>query len=204
MSKQKNVTPSLWLGSQSPRRQMLLEALGLKFRTVVSHADEADIFGGSVEETVKENARRKAQALLPALATGDVLITADTLVAQGEKILSKPADREEALSHLRAFSGKTHRVLTGLGLVSKGKAARMSCTETLVTFRTLSESEIAAYVDTGEPYDKAGGYGIQGVACLFVQSVQGSFSNVMGLPTETLLRELQAYTGVSPFAWLAK
>jgi len=181
---------------------MLLEGLGLPFRTIVSHADEAEFFGGSVEETVKENALRKAQLLLPALNAHDILISADTLVALDQQIMSKPVDEAQAAAHLRAFSGRSHRVLTGLALASRDKALRLSCTQTVVHFRKLSEEEIQRYVASPEPYDKAGGYGIQGMACLFVDRVEGSFSNVMGLPIETLLRELEAYTGTSPFAWL--
>lgn len=183
---------------------MLLGALGLKFKTAIANADEADFFGSTVRETVEENARRKATTLLPGIAPGDVLITADTLVAMDGRVMSKPKDRDEALAHLRAFSGGTHEVLTGMALSSRTKPQRVSCTSTLVSFRHLSQAEIEAYADSPEPYDKAGGYGIQGIACLFVSKVEGSYSNVMGLPTETLLRELEAYTGITPADWLKK
>jgi septum formation protein len=195
-------TPRLWLASASPRRAQLMEFLGLTFQTVVSQAEEADSHGGSVENTVLENARRKARAVSVQIpGQTDIVIAADTLVALGDRILSKPADPQAALASLRSLSGTTHRVLTGLVLASKKFGTRETTVETRVTFHKLSEAEMLAYTQTREPYDKAGGYGIQGRACLFVERVEGSYSNVMGLPTETLLTELAALTGLSPFQW---
>lgn len=206
MPTQTNVTvPRLWLASSSPRRSQLLQSLGLTFKVIVSAAEEEDFFGGSVENTVKENARRKAHAVLSKVpASDDIVIAADTLVAQDDQILSKPATPEEALKGLRAMSGGTHRVLTGLAIASASQGMRLSCTETKVRFRKLSEEEMRAYVSSTEPYDKAGGYGIQGMACLFVDGIEGSYSNIMGLPSETLLLELQALTHTHPLTWLAQ
>ncbi len=195
-------TPRLWLASASPRRAQLLEYLGLSFQTVISQAEEADTHGGSVENTVLENARRKARAVAGQVGgETDIVIAADTLVALGDRILSKPSNAEAALASLRSLSGTTHRVLTGLALVSKKFGMRETTAETRVTFHKLTEAEMLAYTQTNEPYDKAGGYGIQGLACLFVERVEGSYSNVMGLPTETLLTELAALSGISPFQW---
>lgn len=192
--------PHLWLASSSPRRSQLLTLLGLPFDVVVPQVDEALLVDGSVEKTVLENASRKATALTP--PHGTVVVAADTLVALDEAVVSKPATPEEAARNLTLFSGRSHRVLTGLALATKGKPVRLSVTETKVWFRKLEAREIRDYVLTREPYDKAGGYGIQGIACLFVERIEGSFSNVMGLPTEKLLLELEAFTGVSPFSWL--
>lgn len=206
MSSPSNVTPPrLWLASQSPRRQSLLHSLGLPFEVQVSHADEAESIAGSVEKTVLENATRKAAVVLAKVPNdSDVVIAADTLVAIGDRIISKPANRDEALANLRSYSGSSHRVLTGLVLQSRKYGIRKQAVVTQVTFRKLAEDEMQAYVDTPEPYDKAGGYGIQGLACLFVDKVDGSYSNVMGLPIEALLKELTALTGMAPARWLRK
>jgi septum formation protein len=195
-------TPRVWLASQSPRRAQLLHALGIPFQTLVSEAEEADIFGGSVENTVLENARRKGRAVLAKVtAETDIVIAADTLVALGDRILSKPVTPKEALESLRGLSGNSHRVLTGLALSSRTFGTRDCVVETKVRFRKLTEAEMLAYTQTREPYDKAGGYGIQGLACLFVDRVEGSYSNVMGLPIERLLTELEALTSLPAFQW---
>ncbi len=206
MSNPSNVTPpQLWLASQSPRRQSLLDSVGLPFQVQVSHAEEVDSFGGSVEKTVLENAMRKAAIVTRQVPNdSDVVIAADTLVAIGDRIISKPTDRNEALANLRAYSGRSHRVLTGLVLQSRQYGLRQQAVVTQVSFRPLAEDEMQAYVETPEPYDKAGGYGIQGLACLFVDKVEGSYSNVMGLPIEALLKELTALTGMAPARWLRK
>jgi septum formation protein len=192
--------PHLWLASSSPRRSQLLTLLGLTFDVVLAPCEEALLVDGSVEKTVLENASRKARCLAP--PAGTIVIAADTLVALDGDVISKPATVEEATRNLERFSGRSHRVLTGLALAAESQPLRVSLTETKVWFRKLGPEEIRDYVLTKEPYDKAGGYGIQGVACLFVDRVEGSFSNVMGLPTEKLLLELAAFTGVSPFQWL--
>lgn len=192
--------PTLWLASSSPRRSQLLTLLGLPFDVVIPQVEETLLVDGSVERTVLENASRKASALNP--PEGVIVVAADTLVALDDAVVSKPATAEEAARNLELFSGRSHRVLTGLALAAKDTAIRLSVTESQVWFRKLEPHEIRDYVLTKEPYDKAGGYGIQGVACLFVERIEGSFSNVMGLPTEKLLRELEAFTGVSPFRWL--
>ncbi len=192
--------PHLCLASSSPRRSQLLTLLGLPFSVVVPQVEESNLVDGSVEKTVLENASRKARAL--ATPAGTIVVAADTLVALDGNVVAKPATVEEATRNLELFSGRSHRVLTGLALAAEGKPVRLSVTETKVWFRKLEAQEIRDYVLTKEPYDKAGGYGIQGVACLFVDRIEGSFSNVMGLPTEKLLLELQAFTGISPFSWL--
>lgn len=194
--------PKLWLASQSPRRAQLLENLGLSFQVAVSSAEEADLFEGTVEATVLENARRKAAVIASKVTNeADVVIAADTLVALGEKILSKPANRAEAVAGLQALSGAEHRVLTGLALHSRRFGTRQTCVQTKVWFRNLAQEEIEGYADTREPYDKAGGYGIQGLGSLFVLRIEGSYSNVMGLPVETLLPQLAALTGTAVYQW---
>lgn len=197
--------PKLWLASSSPRRIQLLESLGLPFEARTSSAEEADLFDGSVEATVIENARRKAEQVASTITDKQsIVIGADTLVAMGNRIMSKPRDKAEAIDNLRRFSGGNHRVLTGLVLVSKEFGSRAVCAQSKVHFRKLTEEEIEHYVGTKEPYDKAGGYAIQGIASLFVEKVEGSFSNVMGLPIEELLIQLKALCGIAPHEWLKK
>jgi septum formation protein len=205
MPKTSNVTlPRLWLASSSPRRAQLLTLLGFEFQTCVSDAEEADWAGDSVEDTVSENANRKAKRVLTQVPPGDIIIAADTLVAVGNRAISKPSNRMEAIENLKTYSGDRHRVLTGLTLAASDRPMQTCVVETTVWFRNLNAAEIDAYTLTAEPYDKAGGYGIQGVACLFISKVEGSFSNVMGLPTEKLLTELENFTGISPFSWVRK
>lgn len=202
-----NVTnlPRLWLASQSPRRAQLLTTLGLSFKTAPTHVEEAELVDGSVEATVLENAMRKAKLACSKVPEDtDIVIAADTLVALENQILSKPSTREEAIAGLQNLSGKTHRVLTGLVVMSRKNGERKTVVESRVRFRNLNLDEITQYVDTGEPFDKAGGYGIQGLASLFVENVEGSYPNVMGLPVETLLKELSILAGVAPHAWFQK
>ncbi len=182
-----------------------MEQLGIDFRVISAPVEESPFFGTSVETTVIENARRKAFAAIPKIpGERDIVLSADTLVSLGEQPLSKPADRTEALQMLHSLSGKTHRVLTGMCVVSQAQGHRLSSTETKVTLRHLSDEEIESYAATKEPYDKAGSYGIQAGGSLFLDHFEGSYSNIVGLPIETLLRELSALTSIPAFSWLPR
>ena len=128
--------------------------------------------------------------LLPVLA-------ADTTVALNGKIYGKPADEKEAFEFLKDFSGQTHEVLTAVCLVDKGGKPRETLTKTFVTFRPLTDEEINSYIASGEPFDKAGGYGIQGLAGQFVEKVEGSYSGVIGLPVDET-KALLAEIGIRP------
>lgn len=181
---------SLILASQSPRRQQLLSQMGLSFAVRVADIDETMDPALSPEDGVREISGKKACAI-PA-AEDDVVIAADTIVVVDGSILGKPHTPEEAMQMLRRLSGREHRVMTGL-TVKKGEHCE-SCTEvTTIRFRTLSDTEIGAYVATGDPMDKAGSYGIQGLAAIFAQSIQGDYFNVMGLPLCTLCRMLRRF-----------
>jgi len=176
----------LILASGSPRRQALLQGLGLKFEVIPAPGREEPHPDLTPEELVQALAREKA-AQVRAL-TGDeeaVILAADTVVELDGAILGKPADAARAEAMLASLSGRTHRVWTGV-CVSRGGEILTRAEGTEVTFRSLTPEEIRAYVATGESMDKAGAYGIQGRAALFVEGIRGDYFNVMGLPLCTL------------------
>lgn len=188
------------LASQSPRRRQLLGQIGLEdFTILVPDADESYDETASPAEIVSSICRKKAQAAR--LLAGDdeaIIITADTMVFLDGLRLGKPHSEAEAVEMLRSLSGRTHQVCTGV-TVCQGDRLNTRCETTGVTFRILTEEEIAAYVRSGEPMDKAGSYGIQGKAALFVSGIQGDYFNVMGLPLHLLGQMLTGF-GVELFA----
>ncbi len=183
----------IYLASQSPRRRQLLEQSGLHFCTLAVDVPEARAPGEPAEDYVSRVAREKAGAgLLRLSGVADaVVLGADTEVVLDDEVFGKPADVDHAATMLRRLSGRTHRVLSAVWCVSATREAHaLSMSE--VSFATLSEAEIAAYVATGESLDKAGAYAIQGRAAAFIRQLSGSYSGVMGLPlfeTRGLLRE---------------
>ena len=184
---------TLYLASGSPRRRELLTQIAVPFLTQIAPIDENALPGESPIAYVERLARGKAQAGLAALTdTADaVVLGADTAVVLDGRILGKPTDRADALATLSALSGRTHEVLTAVALVSRERQASRVVTSQ-VSFRVLSQAEIEAYWASGEPQDKAGCYGIQGLAAVFVGQLQGSYSAVVGLPlceTAALLAE---------------
>nr|MBO2510515.1 septum formation inhibitor Maf [Gammaproteobacteria bacterium] len=182
----------LYLASGSPRRRELLAQIGVPFRVLKLEIDESALPGEAPEAYVERLARAKAQAGLVQLDDPEaVVLGADTAVVLDGRILGKPADRAAALATLQALSGREHLVLTAVALAASGRCkARVVASR--VEFRSLSDAEIAAYWETGEPRDKAGSYGIQGLAAVFVRALHGSYSAVVGLPlceTAELLAE---------------
>lgn len=169
------------LASGSPRRKELLTQMGLTFQVVVSDADETVDQALPPAEQVCIISRRKAEATAGLVGPDKLVIAADTIVALDGAVMGKPHSREEAMEMLSRLSGNTHEVYTGFTL-QQGQRVLTQVERTAVTFRTLTEREIAAYVDTGEPMDKAGAYGIQGLGSLLVRGIQGDYFNVMGLP----------------------
>ena len=172
----------LILASGSPRRQELLGKFGRPFEVIPAAGDEVAPPGLSPEELVRFLGESKARQV--AGAVGDenaVYIAADTVVELDGEILGKPGTAARAEEMLRTLSGKTHRVWTGL-CVARGGRFETAAECTSVHFRELSEAEISAYAATGEPLDKAGAYGYQGIAGLFVDRIQGDYFNVVGLP----------------------
>ncbi|ADO71168.1 Maf family protein [Stigmatella aurantiaca] len=175
---------SLVLASASPRRRDLLSQLGLRFHVAAADLDETPLRGEAADTYVLRLARAKAHAVAERFPEAWVL-AADTTVALGPELLGKPADPGEARHMLRRLSGQTHAVYTGVALAGRAEAATV--VRTGVTFRTLSDGEIDWYVGTGEPLDKAGAYAVQGRGGFLVASLDGSPTNVIGLPLgETL------------------
>ena len=178
------------LASQSPRRQELLRLMKIPYTVRVADIDETMDPDEAPYHEVARISRRKALAI--PCEEGDLVIAADTIVVCDDRVLGKPHSEEEAKQMLRSLSGRTHQVMTGVTILSRGMLH--SHTEvTDVTFRSLSDDQIDAYVATGEPMDKAGAYGIQGGAALFVQGISGDYYNVVGLPVCRLQQMLEQY-----------
>lgn len=179
------------LASQSPRRRELLERMGIRdFIICVPEAEEVLKEGLTPQETVEDISRQKSEAAAAAFAgEDDIVITADTMVFLDAQKLGKPHDEEDALRMLTALSGRSHEVCTGVTVRCGDKVETFSVT-TLVTFREATERELRSYITSGEPMDKAGGYGVQGLGCLLVERIEGDYYNVMGLPVERLGRVL--------------
>jgi septum formation protein len=179
------VEPRLVLASGSPRRARILRELGVSFRVVVSGADESLQPGEDGAAAVERLARAKALGV----ARGETLpvLAADTEVLCDGHVLGKPGGASEAVAMLRRLAGRAHEVITGLCLVN-GEMVRSGVERTTVRFAAMSDDELAWYAATGEPFDKAGGYHVDGRGALFVETVEGSPSNVQGLPVRLLLR----------------
>lgn len=244
------VQPTLILASGSPRRQELIRTFGLAFRIDPADVDETMPDGTPPDELVEQLSLRKAQAVSGrgGHEEGGIVIGSDTVVVLDGRILGKPVDERDAIDMLRALSGRTHQVYTGLACIDVGIEAELARRETPdakvrhnlysggnltdkadmtspgefgryrlfserpggrpeviaghtvshVTFRPMDEDEIAAYVKSGEPMDKAGAYGVQGLGALFVEKIEGDFYSIMGLPLNLLYRMLTHY-GVDPF-----
>lgn len=173
---------SIVLASKSPRRLSLLEALGVSdIRVIPAAGSEVTEPGLPPEEQVKRLSLAKAEEVAALCAAEDIVIAADTLVVIDGEIFGKPKDRKDAFLMLSALSGREHKVCTGVTVIADG--AKITEAEvTAVRFRGLSVREISNYLDTGEPMDKAGAYGIQGHGALFVEGITGDFYSVMGLP----------------------
>lgn len=178
----------LILASQSPRRQELLRLIAPDFEILAADVDEHIENGTSPDEAVMGLAVKKARAVAD-LRPEDTVIGADTVVALDGKILGKPRDSTDAAMMLRMLASKTHTVYTGVCIIQNGvETVFFEATE--VTFTGMTDKEIAKYVETGEPLDKAGAYGIQGAAAPFISGISGDFYNVMGLPVSALYRRL--------------
>lgn len=179
---------NLILASASPRRKEILSTLGYEFEICPADADESIDEGTPVFAVAEILARKKALAVLEK-NQDSVVIGSDTIVAVGDKILGKPKNEADAVEMLRMLSGKTHQVYTGLCVCSKDKI-RSLVSKTDVSFYPLSDETIKSYVETKEPMDKAGAYGIQGKGSVLVKKIDGDFFTVMGLPAASLARLL--------------
>ena len=181
------------LASASPRRRELLERIGITDFTVAApNVDESVDPGHSPAAIVEQLSLRKARAAAEHFGPDELILAADTVVALDGAILGKPRDKDGAFAMLSALSGREHRVYTGVTVLQGNKIVTQH-EETSVTFRALSPDEIWGYIATGEPLDKAGAYGIQGMGALLVSSIRGDYSNVMGLPVFRLGQILREF-----------
>jgi len=182
--------PGLILASKSPRRRYLLEKAGLEFTVVPSEVDENAAIRSAPESYVRSLAEAKAGDI-SARYSDSWIIGADTVVFIDNIILGKPASRDEARAMLRSLSAKTHQVHTGYCICRKATGHFISeCVTTDVSFKKLSAREIDWYINSGEPFDKAGAYAIQGLGTFLVKRINGSYTNVVGLPVCEILEYL--------------
>jgi septum formation protein len=179
------------LGSRSPRRQNLLKELGIQFEVIIGD----DLHENYPPDLIKEEipvflAKQKSNQYLKYLDSNTILITADTIVWIDNEILGKPADHEDAVKILNRLSGRAHQVLTGV-CIKSGYKERVFCVSSDVYFRKLDQEEIQYYISSYKPFDKAGAYGIQEwIGYIGIDKIEGSYFNVMGLPTQRLYMEL--------------
>lgn len=194
------MTPRLVLASASPRRSELLSVVGIPFVVRAAEVDETPLPGETPAALVERLARLKAAA---DVRPGELVLGADTEVALDGEVLGKPRDARDAAAMLARLAGRDHDVLTGLALATVDGISRTAVEHTVVTLAPLGRHEIDWYVSTGEAFDKAGAYGIQGRASLFATAVRGSFSNVVGLPVSTVYRLLREQ-GLDPLGGVSQ
>ena len=184
------MTDKIILASASPRRKELLENKGVNFTVKVSDADESIKEGTSPFEAVMEISKRKAEAVYNEIKDNSfIIIAADTVVALGSKIFGKPKDEKEAYSHLKSLSCKAHSVFTGVTIIKKGVFDTFFV-ESKVYFKNLSDEDIYSYIATKEPMDKAGSYAIQGIGSKLIEKYEGDYENIVGLPTDEVIKRL--------------
>ncbi|HHL2032652.1 Maf-like protein [Clostridium perfringens] len=183
------------LASKSPRRVEILEKIVKEFEVVESNFDENTIdFKGDIEKYVKDLSRNKAIEVSKRLNEPSIVIAADTVVFQDGKVLEKPKNEEDAFSMLSSLSGNTHKVYSGICLINTyNDTVVTDCDCTEVRFSELNPRQIRNYINSGEPMDKAGAYGIQGLGGAFVEGIKGCYYNVMGLPLNKLYKALENY-----------
>ena len=183
---------SIILASKSPRRRELLSLLGIDFTVMTEDIDETINQSVPVEEEIKRLSYEKAKAVKDAVSDESIIIAADTVVVLGNQVFGKPKDDYQAKEMLSTLSGKTHKVITGVTVMKKNKSdTRAAVTE--VTFRNLSDKEIQEYINTGDPFDKAGAYALQGISTIFVSGISGDHFNVYGLPVSMLASMLRDF-----------
>jgi len=183
----------LILASQSPRRHQMLKELGLTFEIKTKDVEEIYPENLTPEEIPVYLAELKGKAFHEDIISNELVITADTIVCVGDWILGKPKDRDDAIKMLKALSGRSHQVISGVSLRSKEKSVSFATT-TNVHFKTLSDEEIDYYIDNYKPFDKAGAYGIQEwIGFVGIDGIEGSYFNVVGLPIQRLYQELSKF-----------
>ena len=184
---------SIILASGSPRRKQLLEWAEIPFEVKSRSTDESYPAGLNPQDVAIHIARNKALAVVNECPKDSIILAADTIVVLDQRIIGKPADREDAIEILSALSGQHHRVITGV-VILKNEMEKTFSDSTTVQFHSLTRQEIEYYIDKYKPYDKAGAYAIQEwIGVVGIHSVQGDFYNVMGLPVSRVVRELQSF-----------
>ena len=172
----------LILASSSPRRKEILEKANIPFVVMEPDVDETQFAGSDPKSIVMQLARKKALSVMGSADYDDIILGVDTIVYDEGRILGKPCCKDEASNMMKSLSNKTHLVISGVCILQKNGFEKLFACETLVEFGRIEDEEINEYVLSDEPYDKAGGYAIQGLASKFVKSINGCFYNVMGLP----------------------
>ena len=191
---------NLILASASPRRKYLLENVGIDFR-VMEPTGELE-YDGLLKpaDFALKNAEIKAKSVLDKVGENDFILSADTIVVVDDMVLGKPVDAEDARIMLGLISGKVHKVITGFTILSWDQKVSFSdAITTLVKIKNLSQDEINGYIKTGEPFDKAGAYGIQGIGSFMIHSISGSYTNVVGLPVARVISSLRKFGVVDLF-----
>ena len=190
LKRMKNHPLSIILASKSPRRQELLGLMNIQFRVVLKEVDESYPEGLSPADTALYIAEKKARAFDESLSENECVLTADTIVCLDEVVLGKPQDGDHAFDMLTFLSGRKHEVITGVALMDRG-GLRSFHDVTEVYFKHLTAEQIHYYIETFKPFDKAGSYGIQEwIGLIGIEKIVGSYTNVVGLPTEKLYHEL--------------
>ena len=200
------VFPELCLASQSPRRVELLKSLRIPFYAISPSVEEGHPASmKNAGKIILDNAERKARSVAEELKhKSDIIVAADTLVLLSGEALGKPTSREDGFRLLKKQSGKKQLVLTGLVLFSPKLGMRRILVKSSVWFSRIPAKRIKEYLDTKEPYDKAGAYAVQGLGARFIERIEGSYTNVMGFPLEVFLRELEIFSGLSVFEWCSE
>ena len=189
----------LILASASPRRKRLLAQIKIPFRVMVSDMDEEEM-GCEPAVTCRRLAEEKAKRVYSMAGSSSWILGADTIVVIGNRALGKPQDRSEAREMLHLLSGVAHEVVTGFCVLDpSGEAAHSEAVRTTVYFKPLDEAEIDVYINTGEPFGKAGGYAIQGIGAFMVESISGSYTNVVGLPMCAMIKALISVGALNAF-----
>ncbi|MEK4760823.1 Maf family protein [Viridibacillus sp. FSL E2-0187] len=184
-------TRSFILASASPRRKELFGRLNIPFEIVTADVEETSVQASEVSQYVTEVALLKARAVAK-LSPGRVVIGADTIVAKDNQLLHKPKSHDEAMAHLRTLRNTEHEVLTAVAIIEEDGTESTLVEKTTVIFKNVSDALLEAYVSTGDPFDKAGGYGIQTEGVFLVDRIEGDYLNVVGLPLASLCEHLIA------------
>jgi len=181
------------LASTSPRRKAILKQLGLHFDVVASNYKEKINYNIEPHKLAQKLSQRKAKSVADKHQNA-IIIAADTLVVANKEIIGKPKDVNDAKRILKLLSGKKHRIITGFTIINRQSRKTITkSVETIVYFKKLTEKEIDDYIETGEPLDKGGAYGIQEKGALFVEKIEGDYFNIVGLPVYELAKELKKF-----------